>query len=404
MTGATREFRREFGAGWRFLLGAFVGIGGGFASLYFYSAGLFIKPLSAQFGWSRQEASLVAIAFMIGNVFALPFTGRLVDRFGEAKVALLSSFGLAATFAMLGLFTSNLVTFLSFTLLLTLVSAGTNSVSYNRVVVRHFVANRGLALGLALMGTGVGAIILPPVLGPYIATHGWRAAYLALAVATLVLSGIAWLLLRETPDRRGVHIAREPLPFAEILRNRSFYSVSALIFLSSTAVLGTTLHLVPMLTDRGVSAVEAGAIASVLGMSVIGGRLVAGVLLDRWDAGWVTFLLLTFAAFGALMLRIDSPGLAIAGAALIGFGVGTETDLLAYLLGRRFPIKGFSSVYGSIFAVHAFGAGIGGMAAGALFDATGSYETWLIVAAGGLFGAALIAFMTERGAVPVQVG
>ncbi|WP_263588037.1 MFS transporter [Sphingopyxis sp. GC21] len=393
MAAEAGEFRR----GWRFVLGAFIGIGGGFASLYFYTAGLFIKPLAEEFQWTRGEASLSALSFMIGNTIALPIAGRLVDRFGEVRVALTSGTALAAAFAMLGSLTGGLTSFLLLVLLLTMASAGSTAVSYNRVIVRHFKAQRGLALGLALTGSAIGAAIVPPLLAPFIAEHGWRPAYYVLAVLAFVLTGCAALLLRETGPRADLQAQSASLPWRVICSHPAFFSISAMIFLSATAVLGTTLHIVPMLTDGGLDLAAAGSTASALGISVIGGRVIAGRLLDRWDAGWVTWILLTLAAFGMLLLWTGYPALVIPGAMLVGFGVGTEGDLLAYLLGRRFPIRSFGSVYGAIFAVHAFGAGIGGMLAGALYDVSGNYGSWLLAAAAALVVAGLIALATERG-------
>lgn len=393
----TNEFKR----GWRVVLGAFIGIGGGFASLYFYTAGLFIKPMAAEFGWTRGEASASAISFMIGNTLALPVAGRLVDRYGEVPVAFLSGLALAIAFAMLGFLTAGLASFLLLVLFLTVISAGSNAVSYNRLIVRNFHSRRGMALGLALTGTAIGAAAVPPFLAPFIAGHGWRPAYYLLALAALVLTAIAALMLREHGARPQADDGAGAVTWREICSERAFYSISAMIFLSATAVLGTTLHIVPMLTDGGMSAAAAGATASALGISVILGRVVAGYFLDRWDAGWVTWILLSLAGMGALLLWTGTPALILPGAILIGFGVGTEGDLLAYLLGRRFPVRSFGSVYGMIFGVHAFGAGVGGMLAGAMFDLTGSYGIWLIFAAAALGAAGLIALVTERNVRPL---
>lgn len=383
------------------MLGGFVGIGGGFASLYFYSAGLFIKPLAAEFGWTRSEASLGAISILIGNVFALPMAGRLIDRHGEIRIAFCSGLALAGCFAMLGWLTSGLASFLLLVLLLTVVSAGSNAIGYNRIIVRNFVTRRGLALGLALTGTALGAAFVPPFLAPFIAEHGWRAAYFVLAGLCLILTGGAALLLKGQSSPRSARQGPQPITLREICSHRAFYSIGALIFLSATAVLGTTIHIVPMLTDRGIDIATAGAIASALGIAVIGGRVVAGHLLDAWDAGWLAWALLTLAALGALLLWTGLPWLIVPGTMLIGFGVGTETDLLAYLLGRRFPVRDFGSVYGTIFAVHAFGGGVGGMLAGAMFDLTGSYASWLLLASVALALAGLIGLLTERGVAPV---
>ena len=391
MAGTTHEF----GTGWRFVAGAFLGIAGGFASLYFYTAGLFLKPVAHEFGWSRGEASLGSIAILVGNVIALPIAGRLVDRFGEVRVALLSSIALGISFFLLGALTCNLATYLALILLLTMSSAGTNAVAYNRVIVRHFVTQRGLALGIALTGTGVGAALVPAYLAPYIAEAGWRAGYYVLGAISLPLSFLAALMLLE----RKRSLPHEPAPAASwssIWRHPAFATIGGLIFLSSSAVLGTTMHVVSMLTDGGMTVALAGAIASILGISVIFGRVFTGYLLDRLDAGAVTAVLLLLSAAGMVMLWSATPILVVPGAILVGLGVGTEGDLLAYLLGRRFPVSSFGSVYGAIFAVHAFGGGLGGFLAGLFFDWSGSYAIWLAFAAAQLIGAAAIALLTER--------
>lgn len=393
------EHRNELRCHWRIALGAFAGVAAGFASLYFYTAGLFIKPLSVEFGWSRGEASLGAMAISVGNIFALPIVGRLIDRYGEIRIASICGLALAIGFALLGMFTVGLTSYLLLVLLLTVGSSGSNAIGYNRIIVRHFTQQRGLALGLALTGTAVGAGLIPPLLMPFIAEHGWRNAYYILSGLTLLLTAIALFLLRAhgKASEPISTTAQHPLDhWTGIYRHPSFLPISLLIFFSSTAVLGSTMHIVPLLTDRGIDLVTAGGIAASLGLSVIIGRLIAGFMLDRWDAGWVTWLLLTLAALGVLALWTGQPALILPGAMLIGFGVGTEGDLLAYLLGRRFPVRNFGSVYGAIFGIHALGAGVGGLLAGTLFDWTGSYDLWLLLASGGLALSGLIALVSER--------
>lgn len=387
----------EFRTGWRLVLGAFVGTAGGFPSLYFYTAGLFIKPLANEFGWTRGEASLGAIATLIGNVVALPIAGRLVDRFGERRIALLSGLGLSACFVLLGASTTGLASWLTLVLLLSVVSAGSNSVSYNRAIVRHFRLRRGLALGLALTGSGFGATVVPPLLTQFMSQHGWRPAYFLLAALAVALTLAASQLLRGRKQEAQAPAAPPAAtPQPSILRHRAFYAIGALIFLTSGAVLGTTMHLVPLLTDGGMPAAAAAGAASTLGFAVILSRVFTGHLLDRWNAGWVTAMLLSLAALGELFLASGSSRLVLPGCLLLGLGIGTETDLLAYLLSRRFPVRRFGSAYGAIFAVHALGAGLGGFAAGAVFDRTGGYGTWLGTSAGALGLAALIALATER--------
>lgn len=393
--------KSELVVGWRVVLGAFIGIGSGFASLYFYTAGIFIKPLAAEFGWTRGEASLGSMSTLIG-VLAFPLAGRLIDRFGEVRVAFVSGVALALSFAMLGWFINGLTSYVLLIVLLTAASAGSISIAYNRIIVRHFVAQRGTALGLALTGTAIGSAIVGPTLAPYIGTHGWRQGYFALSLLSLVMLCVAILLLRPFSERaaRQSAGAGNANGWRAISRHPAFLPISVMIFLASTAVLGSTTHIVPLLTDQGLSLPEAAGIASMLGFSVICGRVLTGYLLDRWDAGIVTCALFSLASLGTLSLWTGNPALTVVGAVLIGFGVGTEGDLLAFLLGRRFSTREFGSVYGLIFGVHALGGGLGGVVAGASFDWTGDYRIWLLASTIALLGAGLIAFVTERNVQP----
>jgi predicted MFS family arabinose efflux permease len=393
--------KSELRIGWRVVLGAFIGIGSGFASLYFYTAGIFIKPLAAEFGWTRGEASLGSMSTLIG-VLAFPLAGRLIDRFGEVRVAFASGVALSLSFAMLGWFIQGLVSYVLLIVLLTAAAAGSISIAYNRVIVRHFVAQRGMALGLALTGTAIGSAIVGPLLTPYIGTHGWRQGYFALSLLSLAMLFVAIFLLRPYSDRtrRSSEEKASSTGWLEISRHPAFLPISVMIFLASTAVLGSTMHIVPLLTDQGLSLPEAAGVASMLGFSVIFGRILTGFLLDRWDAGIVTWTLFSLASLGTLALWTGHPMLTVAGAMLIGFGVGTEGDLLAFLLGRRFHPRDFGSVYGLIFGVHALGGGLGGVIAGASFDWTGDYRIWLLASTLGLLAAGIIAFITERNIRP----
>lgn len=392
----------EFTTGWRIALGAFIGLAGSFGSLYFYSAGLFLKPLAAEFGWGRSEASLGAIAVVAGSVVAMPIAGRIVDRFGERRVAVLSALAFSLSFAALGLLAEGLVSWLALVLLLSVLSTGCNNVSYNRAIVRHFRRHRGLALGFSLMGIGVGAALVPLLLAPFIEARGWRAGYLALAAIAFPLGGIAVLLLRSErsdPPIAGATRDAPPAP-STVFTNPGFYTIGAIILLASVAVFGTTMHLVPMLTDRGMDMAAAGRAASLLGVVVLASRLLTGLMLDRWNAGWVTAGLLGLTAAGVMLLWSALPELVLPGCLLLGLGVGTESDLMAYLIGRRFGVRRFGSVFGAVFAIHALGAGLGGFLAGVIFDVTGNYSLWLLAAAAALFMGGTIALGTERRVPP----
>lgn len=171
----------EFARGWRLVAGSLLGVSAGVSSLYFYSLGIFIKPLSAEFGWSRGDASLgVLIGTLCAAAMAYP-TGRFVDRFGGLPVALISLGLLSLGFAALGAATINLWSFLILTAMVSVVTVGSTPLPYTGLIIANFHRNRGVALGMVLAGAGLGAILVPMLLTPFIDQYGWRFGYFALA-------------------------------------------------------------------------------------------------------------------------------------------------------------------------------------------------------------------------------
>ena len=389
-TSARMSARGEFARGWPVLAAAFLGIAAGVSSLYFYSLGIFIKPMAAEFGWSRGAASLGALVGTAGAALAAIPTGRLVDRLGAKRVGLGSVGLLAVGFAIVGWLTAGLASFLLLSFLLSLVTAGSSPLSFTRLVVTAFSRARGLALGLTLAGTGVGGILIPALLAPFVAAHGWRAGFLALAVvAGLAVPILALLLARCGTETRTAPAAE--VSMAALSRLPAFALLATTFFLAATAVLGTVVQFVPMLSDRGMDAGTAGRLAALIGVAAIGGRLVAGFLLDRVAAAIVTALLFLLTAAGLAILAIGGLELAAFGAVVTGLAVGAEVDLIAFLVARHFPPGAYGKAYGAIYACFLLGGAIGPALSGVVRDATGNYVASLLCAAGLLGVSALVA-------------
>lgn len=385
----------EFARGWPVLAAAFLGIAAGVSSLYFYSLGIFIKPMAAEFGWSRGEASLGALVGTAGAALAAIPTGRLVDRLGARPVGIGSLILLVIGFAAVGTLTASLTSFLLLSFVVSLVTAGSSPLSFTRLVVAAFSHARGLALGLSLAGTGVGAILVPALLAPYVATHGWRAGYFALAVvAATVIPVLAFLLARCSSDPRTA--AADEVPISTLMRYRVFPVLAVTFFLAAMAVLGTVVQFVPMLTDRGLNAGSAGRLAALIGVAAIGGRLIAGFLLDRVPAFLVTALLFILTAAGFAVLAGGGVELAAFGAVVTGLAVGAEVDLIAFLVARHFPPVAYGKAYGAIYASFLLGGAIGPAASGVLKDATGDYTMSLLTGAALLLVAAAFAMSLRR--------
>lgn len=382
---ADAEFRR----GWRFVLGAFLGVAAGGSSTYFYTAGLFMKPMAAEFEWSRAIASLGVPVALLGYGFASPFLGMVIERHGAVRVGVLSLLALAAIFISLGAFTNGLTAFLLLMAAFSILACGSSPISFSRILIEHFDRQRGLALGLAVMGTGAGAIVLPISIGFVIESYGWRIGYFALAGVVLAVTPLVWLLMRggapnaEKADRGEVGFAA----YASI----DFWRLVLMFVLGALGVMGSIVHLAPMLTDRGMSGRSAAAIASVLGLAVIFGRVLTGWLLDRLPTGRLAAGLFVVSSLGLFALASQAAALVIPGAFLLGFAIGAEMDLMAYLVSRRFPTRAYGVVFGGLFASFSVGAAAGPLLAGYVRDASGDYVLWQTFAGCCLLAAAVVA-------------
>jgi MFS family permease len=365
-----------------------------FGSLLVFTFSVFLKPLSAEFGWSRQSISAAFGIAAISVAICSPFLGRLLDSYGPRRVILpcMTIFGLGI--GSLSLLTPSLTHFYAVFLVLGIIGNGTTQMGYSRAVSRWFTDRRGQALAIVVAGVGLGSIILPILAQRIIDGYGWRAAYLVMGLLILVL-GVppTALFVRERPgswDQTGVVASGSSV--SEGLRSRAFWLLVAMLFLSSIAINGAITHLSAILTDRGISSGEAARTLSVLGGMSLVGRLITGHFLDRYFGPRISFLLLAGAAAGiGLLSSTTSPVFAVA---LIGLGLGGEADITPYLLTRYFGLNSFSTLYGFTWTAYAIAGAAGPVLMGGVFDATGSYSSLLFVlAAQTMLAAALCLFL-----------
>lgn len=370
--------------GWRVVAAAYFGVMVGFGSLLVFTFGIFLKPLSAEFGWSRESVSAAFGFAALTVAVCSPPLGHLLDRFGPRKIVLpcMAVFGTA--FASLSLLKPSLMHFYATFVVIGIVGNGTTQMGYSRAVSTWFDHRRGLALSLVMAGVGTGAMLFPPLAQRLISGYGWRFAYAAMGGIILVFGiPLTALFVRERPrERSSIQTALEGFSVAEGLRSRAFWIVVATLFLGSMSVNGAITHLSPLLTDRGISAGTAALAASTLGLASFCGRLVTGYLLDRFFAPRVGLCLLVGTAAGiALLATARSAPHGLLAAALIGFGLGGEADITPYLLTRYFGLRSFSTLYGFTWTAYAIAGAIGPVVMGRAFDATGSYAALLTMLA-----------------------
>ena len=370
-TGLTPAARSELERGWPLVLAAALAIGVGTMGIGFYSLGLFVKPLQAEFGWSRAAVSGAATFQQFGIFLSAPLVGWLADRWGARPIALASFIATPIALLALSRTGNSVVAWDALWLLVSLAGAGTTPAIWARIVSLKFDAARGLALGLMLMGTGTAAILAPALLGPVFATSGWRMAVLVMAGATLLI-GLPASLLVGTSDRP----AEGAKARGRFEVNRQTLMLLLIAFLLGLIVAGLIVHLVPMLVDRGMAAADAAQVAAGVGVAVVVARLVVGYLFDRFHAPYVAALFLLSPVVAALLLHVGGP--VFIAALMLGLAAGAEVDMLAYFTGRYAALANYGATYGGVLGVFCLGAGLGPMLFGKAYDALGGYDAALL--------------------------
>jgi MFS family permease len=400
MSQKMAEFRR----GWRSLLAAAIGNGSGLSGLAFYTFGVFVLPLVAAFGWTRGEVSIAASFLIIGTAITAPLVGSVIDRFGARRVGLVSMVALAVGYAALTTIDGSIGMFYVAWLGLSLIGGGTTPVVWTRTVNIWFDRGRGLALGLALAGSGVAGVFAPVLVTRIIAEYGWQAGYLAIGGFLLVVSTpLVALLLKERPTAPPLAAgsagtaadSAEPLPGLELdeaLRQVAFWKIAVGFFLVSAVIAALIINLIPLLVDRGLDTQQAASIAGVMGIAVLVGRVAIGVLLDHFPAPLVAGVVLGLCALGCFALALPGASTWLIGLSVLSLGLAAaaEVDLVAYLSSRFFGMRAYGKVYGWQLTSFYLGAALGPLAAGMAYDRFGSYLPTLYFATGALIFGALV--------------
>lgn len=363
------------------LITACCGVFVSFASIVVYTFGIFLKPLTLTFHWSRTQVSLAFTLAALTVGVCSPMLGHLLDRYPARRIVLPCTLVYGAAFGSLAFLTPHLWHLYAIFVVLGAVGNGTTQLAYARVVSAWFDKHRGQALAAVMAGSGLGSMVFPPTAQWLISGYGWRVAYGVLGAVILVIAmPLAGLLLREPEGTTMLqHTAGKPKGMSGVW-SAPFLGIAGALLLFSFATNGLNTHWAALLTDKGATAAEAALVLSVAGTAALCGKLGTGYLLDRFRASRVAALLLGFCAVGfALVLRSYQWPVAIMSAVLVGMGMGAESDVVPYLLTRYFGLERFGALYGYTWCVYAVAGATGPLIMGAVFDYTGSYRLVLML-------------------------
>lgn len=370
---------------------------------------VFVVPMSQEFGWNRTEvAGATSLGAVLGAGLA-PFTGRAVDRFG-ARVTLAAG-GLIVVAGCLYLATAQALAgfYVAFTTV-RIADQGLIQVSAAVTAGKWFARYRGRATGLVMLGNAGGVIVMAPLVQLVISAWDWRAAWVMLAGVMLAVGVLpALLLVRRQPEDLGLRVdgdgiwsptgtseASGPRPdagFSTALRTPSFWLILLSLSLVATATSGIGLHLVPHLTQQGLSAGAAVMAISVMSVSGALAALACGLLADKTRPKVLLIVgyLLAAASMWVLMGADNLPETCLFAVmqGIVGAGINTLAPILwADYYGRGF----LGGIFGVSRAAQVVGFAVGPLASAVVYDRTGSYQgAFLALAAVALVAAVLLA-------------
>jgi MFS family permease len=380
---------------WWVVVGSFLGLVVSAAPVATNTIGTFIKPVSSDLGWTRSQVTLgLAISgftMALGSVIL----GRLMDRYGIRPVTLASVVGFGVSMAAIGFTPRSLTTFTVLYAVQGFFSAGIAPLPYAKSISGIFDRERGIALGIAIGGVGIGTVLVPQYAQTIIGMWGWREAYVGLGLLHLIVAFPAVLFLIKEPGygrpAQGTAVKKGPAASAlsgipgktvgEALMDPAFWLILIPFITTGAILVGLNGTIVPMMTDLGMSVRLATTAVSVLGIATIAGRIFSGWLLDRIFAPYVTIMFLLVPFIGVLAFGGGlSFGLPFIAAFLIGLGIGGELDLMAFLISRYFGLRYFGALYGLLTGVFYIGAKGGPFLVNVIFEKTGSYHLVLVIA------------------------
>ncbi|WP_394790693.1 MFS transporter [Rhodoferax sp.] len=374
---------------WWIVVGSVLGLVVGNGPVMQFSFGVFVMPVSQALHAERGTLSAALMVGLLMTGVATPLAGRLVDRFGIRAVALPAITLFALAMAGIGLFADATWAFVALYGLAGIVAAGQTPLTYCKAVSSAFDARRGLALGISIAGVGLGTALVPLFAQRVLAEFGWRAAYVGLGALTLVIAlpAMAFLVARRDATagtaRANAAASLPGLTAAQAVRSQAFWKLALSFFLVALAASGTIAHIVPMMVDRGMEARSATAALSAAGIALIGGRLLAGYLLDRVFAPFIAVVFFALPLVGiGMLLGSSATALTVPAAVLVGLGLGAEVDLIAFLQSRYLGLRAFGEIYGYLFAVFMLGSAMGPFLMGMSYQHLHDYAPamWLLMA------------------------
>ena len=364
---------------WSTVLAGALGCAAGAGVVSSYVFGMFVKAIAAEYDWGRSEATLSITCFYIASGIGSVVLGSILSRRPLRTVTAVFVALFAALIATVALLPSSIPLFCLIFALIGFFGAAATPMPYAIAIAGWFDRNRGLALAIAVSGTGISAIFMSTYANWLMERYGWRGGYVGvgLLVGVVALTGLLFFFrappVQQLPNDKAAS-------FGDLyLRDRTFWLIAGPILMISIALTGMITSLAPMLTDQGLSMAQAAGLLGLIGGASWVSRLTVGLLLDRAHVRWIGAVIFTLIAIGVALIATGNETARIAGVILVGLGMGSEADLVTYCVSRYYGPRALARALGAVWVFWAWGAGIGVLIGSMAYDLTGTYDAALFM-------------------------
>lgn len=369
------QYRRWLVAGTTFLS---VGTSIGFVQYAFQA---FVLPLEEEFGWSRTQINL-SLSLGIASSFIAPLAGRFLDKYGSTKIMSLSLLLVTLGFFMRGTMTDLWQLYLS-SILLYVGIPGATQLPLGKLMGLWFPKIRGRMIGFTMAGNNFSAVVTVPIATFIILASGWRFAFFALGISTLIVLILVLIFIRDdknykfesNDNNESKTGSKDDYELSDAIRTTAFWFLVSGMTLQQFARTTVVIQLVPHFVAKGVSVGLASSMMSAFGVFAVISKLISGWLSDLIPSRFILVIVVIFQMIGIQLVLADSQGLMWIGSSLMGLGIGAMGVLGPAITTELFGLKKYSSIFGFINMPIAFPVIIGPIFSGIIFD---RYKTYTL--------------------------
>ena len=383
------------------------------------SFGVFVIPMSEEFGWGRFTGSIAAALGLLVNGIIQPFFGQLFDRTGGRKVILTGLLVLGISTILLSLTFHILFLVFMFGFIASMAQAGPALSNTAALMSRWFERRRATAISINSAALSLGGLIMVPFSMYLLQATSWRVAWIGLGIIVLTSLPLAYFFIRERPSDMGLNPDGDPSPsedeanprrrelkgplevetWRESFKSAPIWQMAGSYFVCGTTTFVLSVHFIPFaIEDRGISGTTAATIFGyMMGLNIIG-ALGAGLLADKIGGtkNWLALVYFMRGIAYIVLLTVDSVAGLWIFASIAGFSWVATLPLTSSLTADVYGFKAMGTISGITFMFHQFGGFGSVLLAGLLFDITGSYVLPFAIIGALLFPAAISAFSIKE--------